>query len=295
MIGVFDSGFGGLTVLRALADALPERRFLYLGDHAAAPYGDRAPDDIHRLTRRAIEILFDRGCRLVVLACNTAAATSLRTLQRGWLAERHPDRRVLGVLVPMVEAITGVSWMTDAPRRPRPGQRRLVAVFATRRTVASNAYPAEIGKRAPEIEVVQQACPRLVDLIEKGAARAEMDGLIQGYGRALMERLDGRRPDAVMLGCTHYPLVADLFARALPEGTAILSQPDLVARSLAAYLERHPGIDRTDGAGAIRFLTTGAVEPTSTLGSQFFGAPVVFEAAGPGPLTSMATAARRTA
>ncbi|PKU26191.1 glutamate racemase [Telmatospirillum siberiense] len=279
MIGLFDSGFGGLTVLRAVADALPKRRFLYLGDHAAAPYGNRDPEDIDRLTRRSVEILFDRGCRLVVLACNTAAATSLRRLQQEWLPRHYPDRRILGVLVPMVEAITGVPWMADLPARPRREKERLIAVFATRRTVQSNAYPAEIGKRAPEVTVVQQACPELVDLIEAGAVRAELGAAVRRYAAALMERLNGRRPDVVMLGCTHYPLAADLFAEALPPGIDILSQPDLVARSLSAYLTRHPEIDTTAIPAGIQFLTTGDPLRTSALGSQFFGRPVTFTAA----------------
>ena len=153
MIGVFDSGYGGLTVLRALVGALPDRTFLYLGDHAAAPYGNRSPDEIVMLTRTAVERLFGSGCRLVVLACNTAAAIALRKLQQEWLPIAYPDHRILGVLVPMVEAITGQSWMSDpsGARRESPFRpARTVAVFATRQTVASNAYPGEIGKRAPE-------------------------------------------------------------------------------------------------------------------------------------------------
>ncbi len=281
MIGLFDSGFGGLTVLRAVADALPDRRFLYFGDHAAAPYGNRSRDEIHHLTKAAVERLFAQGCRLVVLACNTAAATSLRRLQQEWLPVRHPDRRILGVLVPMVEAITGVPWMADLPTRPRDEKRRLVAVFATRQTVLSNAYPVEIGKRAPEVTVIQQACPQLASLIEAGAPRAEMRGLVRRYVEALMERTAGRPPDVVMLGCTHYPLVADLFAEALPRGLEILSQPDLAARSLTAYLARHPEIDSPRLPAGTRFLTTGDPRRVSLLGSQFFGRTVIFQGIGP--------------
>ncbi len=278
MIGLFDSGFGGLTVLRAVADALPQRQFLYLGDHAAAPYGNRRRDEILDLTRVAVERLFERGCRLVVLACNTAAATSLRRLQQDWLPMHHADRRILGVLVPMVEAITGVAWMADLKTRPDGKKERLVAVFATQQTVLSNAYPSEIGKRAPEVRVVQQACPQLVSLIEAGAPKSDLRVLVRHYAAALMEKTEGRRPDVVMLGCTHYPLIADLFAEALPHGLEILSQPALVARSLTAYLARHPEFDTLPAPASVQFLTTGDPRRTSVLGSQFFGRPVNFQA-----------------
>lgn len=273
MIGVFDSGSGGLTVVRALADRLPERSFLYFGDHARAPYGERTAEEIFALTRDGVARLFGAGCRLVVLACNTAAATSLRPLQRGWLAERHADKRVLGVLVPTVEAVTGLSWQTEGAVSDAVST---VAVFATPHTVRSRSYPAEIAKRAPGIRVVQQACPSLAGLIEAHAPRAELRAAVAGYVAAMMERLEGRPPDVVMLGCTHYPLVADLFAEALPAGVGVLSQPRLVADSLAAYLGRHADIDRPDGPGGVRFLTSGDPEPASVLASAFFGRPVRF-------------------
>jgi glutamate racemase len=207
-------------------------------------------------------------------------------LQQEWLPKHHPERRILGVLVPMVEAITGVSWMGD---RAGPSSHpcdtknnRVVAVFATNQTVLSNAYPIEIGKRAPDVTVVQQACPQLVDLIEAGAARDRTRTLVRHYVDALMARVDGRSPDVAILGCTHYPLIADLFAEALPPGLEILSQPDLVARSLTAYLARHPEIDGSPAA--TRFLTTGDPRLTSILGSHFFGRPVTFQAiTRPGP------------
>lgn len=277
MIGVFDSGFGGLTVLRALHDALPDRRFVFLGDHCSGPYGNRAPDEILALTRRATGTLFDLGCRLVVLACNTAASTSLRRLQQDWLPNAYPDHRILGVVVPMVEAVTGMPWMADLPARPAEGRPQTVAILATRQTVLSNAYPVEIGKRAPWVKVVQQACPRLVDLIEGGAGRDAMAAMVRRYVDDLMEKLEGRAPDVVMLGCTHYPLIQDLFAAALPAGAAILSQPDLSARSLAAYLDRHPDLDQPDSAAPQRFYTTGDPDAVSRLGSVFFGRTVRFE------------------
>ena len=279
MIGFFDSGCGGLTVYDGIKRAFPRRSFLYLGDHAHAPYGERTPEDIRELTRRSVEILFGQGCTLVILACNTASANALRHLQQTWLPGAYPDNRILGVLVPMVEAITGMPWMADPAERPPVEKARTVAVFATSRTVSSNAYPIEVAKRAPEVRVVQQACPRLVDLIEHNAERAELRHAVQGYAEAMMAQLEGKAPDAVMLGCTHYPLVADLFAEALPDGVEVLSQPTLVARSLAHYLERHPEFD--DGEGLpTRFLTTGDAGKVAEVSELFLGRAVLFEGLG---------------
>jgi glutamate racemase len=276
MIGVFDSGHGGLTILRALTQHLPNRSFLYLGDHAHMPYGERSSQEIVALTRDAVDFMFRRGCKLALLACNTAAAVALRTLQQGWLAERYPERRILGVLVPTVEAVTGVSWLADAVPVKLDAPRRSIAIFATRRTVASNAYVEEIGKRAPHIDVVQQACPGIVDMIENGTPREEVKRAIDGFVADMLFQLAGRRPDAVMLGCTHYPIVADIFAEALPEGWGVLSQPQLVARSLSDYLGRRPDMDAPDAVPDLEFLTTGDASATSAFATTFFGKSVPF-------------------
>lgn len=276
MIGMFDSGCGGLTVLGAVTAALPDRSFLYFGDHAHAPYGNRSTEEIHHLSQAAVQRLFDLGCRLVIVACNTAAAHSLRRLQQEWLPRHHRERRVLGVLVPMVEAITGVPWMASEPTAREQAQPHTVAVFATRQTVASNAYPIEIGKRAPELTVVQQACPGLVDLIEAERPQAEIREAVHAYVGALLEKLGGRPPEVAILGCTHYPLVADLFAEALPASVRVLSQPTLVARSLTAYLQRHPDLDGPAAEPAVRFLTSGDAAQVSARSSAFLGRQVVF-------------------
>lgn len=276
MIGVFDSGSGGLTVLRALERRLPDRPFVYLGDHGNAPYGDRKPEDIYRLTLAALEALFGLGCRLVVMACNTAAATGLRRLQQTWLPDRHPDRRVIGVLVPMVEAITGVPWQAETVAGQHRGEPRTVAIFATRHTVRTGAFVAEIAKRAPEVTAVQQACPALVRLIEAHAPEEALRRAVRRYAGLLARRLGDVRPDAVILGCTHYPLVERFFAEALP-GIEILSQPEITARSLAAYLGRHPEF-AADAPAPLRLYTTGAAPQVSTLASRFFGRAVHFEA-----------------
>ena len=277
MIGVFDSGHGGLTVLRALVEAAPDRPFVYLGDHAAAPYGPRSEEDIYRLTVQGVERLFAQGCRLVVLACNTAAAVALRRMQQTWLPHAYPGRNVLGVLVPMVEAITRVPWMQEGPSADWLPEPRTVGVFATPATVASGSFPREIGKRAPDVQVVQQACPDLVPLIEQGAPDVVIAPVVRGYVAALLERLGGKPLDAVVLGCTHYPLVAHLFAEALPPGVEVLCQPTLVAKSLENYLERHPEYAPQGTLTALRFFTTGAAEPVGALAGRFFGRPTPFE------------------
>lgn len=263
MIGVFDSGSGGLSVLAALARALPGRRFLYLGDHARAPYGNRSPEEVLAFTRDGVDRLFAQGCRLVILACNTACALALRPLQETWLPSRYPDRRLLGVFVPLVEALTERPWNRDEGR-PDPGPRFRLAVFATPATVRSGAFGREVTRRLPGVEVAEIPCPGLVELIERGAPAAEIEAAVAGFLSPL-SAAGVPPPERAVLGCTHYPLVAGAFARALPPGTAILRQPAIVAASLARYLERWPAFDRKDGEadggdGAVALLTTGEPE-----------------------------------
>ncbi len=278
MIGVFDSGHGGLTVLRALAERLPGRRMVYLGDHAQAPYGERDAEDVYRLTLENIERLFAMDCRLVILACNTAAAVALRRLQRTWLEDAWPGRRVLGVLIPVVETIVRQPWHVEQPLTGPGAPSETVAVFATRRTVEARAYVGEILKRAPDVLIVQQPCPGLVDAIEAGAPEEEIRGLADGFTAALLGAMQGVLPDVAVLGCTHYGLVAKHFRAALPNTTALLHQPDLVADSLADYLDRHPEFaaapDETPGAV---FRTTGDAAAVSRVAERFFGETVKFE------------------
>ncbi|MEO3427312.1 aspartate/glutamate racemase family protein [Pelagibius sp. CAU 1746] len=280
MIGVFDSGHGGLTVLHALTERLPREAFIYLGDHGNAPYGRRSESEIYDLTLAAVERLFAEGCLLVLLACNTASAIALRRLQQNWLPEVAPERRVLGVFVPMVEVLAGVSWRdgTSVPGKVSPDG--MVAVFATQRTIHSGAYPFEVGLRAPRMRVVSQACPQLVAAIEAGEPEAVLRELVSGYVAEMLRQTEGRVPEAAVLGCTHYPLVAQLFAEALPGGVQLLDQPTIVADSLAEYLSRHDRFAAAPGdSGRRRFLTTGDPERVSAFASRFFGAPTSFEAA----------------
>ena len=278
MIGVFDSGHGGLTVLRALTGRLPERRWAYLGDHAHAPYGERESDEVYRLTLENIERLFRMDCRLVILACNTAAAVALRRLQRTWLDESWPGHRVLGVLVPVVEAIVRQPWHVEEPHTGPGAPSETVAVFATRRTVETRAYVGEILKRAPDVLIVQQPCPGLVDAIEAGAPEDEIRGLVEGFTAALLHDMQGVLPDVVVLGCTHYGLVAKQFRAALPKTAALLHQPELVADSLADYLNRHPEFAPAPGeTPGVELRTTGDVSLAARVAGRFFGEPVRFE------------------
>ena len=268
MIGVFDSGFGGLTVHRALIEALPGRDFVYLGDNRNAPYGVRPPIDVLNLTCAALERLFAEGCTLAVVACNTASTVALRWIQQQWLPVRRRDdgiaRNVIGIVVPTIEAATV----------QQTKQSSTIAVFATSRTVETDCYPIEIRKRRPDITVVQQACPELAGSIERGLPRDDLQALVAGYVNELLGKLDAA-PECVILGCTHYPLVADLFAAAMPPGVRIIHQPDATARALKAYVDRHPEYDGSH-AGRRKFLSTGFATEALPLIEKFWGDKVPF-------------------
>lgn len=269
-IGVFDSGLGGLTVLKALVRRLPDQDFVYLGDNGHAPYGVKSPDEIYALTVDGVRRLFAAGCRLVILACNTASAVALRRLQQTWLDPS--ERRVLGVFVPVIEHLTRRDWGDDGP--PTHTGLRDVALFATPATVASGAFPRELKFRARDVHVEPQACMGLVEVIEAGDfARAA--ALAREHVGALLARLPA--PQSAVLGCTHYPLVESAFREALPRGTALVAQPALVAESLAAYLARHPSF--RGGEGGALLTTTGDPEAVGASAALFLGAPARFVAA----------------
>lgn len=286
-IGVFDSGLGGLTVLERLASSMPNQRFVYFGDNARAPYGERSAEEVIAFTREGVETLFSAGCDLAVIACNTASAIALRPLQQGWLPRSdRPERRVLGVFVPIVEAITARPWRAPrwaGPQQSAPGQAlgpRRIAFFATKATVASGAFEREVAARIPDQQVISEACPGLAGAIERGAL-AEADAIAAAAVARALARAD-EAPEVAVLGCTHYPLVAAAFRKALPPETAIFSQPDIVAVSLARYLERH---SRFEGElGAVRFLTSGDPAAVTPVAQRFWSAhavgPIAFERAG---------------
>ena len=257
MIGVFDSGLGGLTVLRALVDRFPDSSFLYLGDHAHVPYGDRSSAEVIDLTRASVEALFAEGCKLVLLGCNTATAVAARHLQQKWLpSSPWRGHNVLGIVAPTVEAATQTPWAVSAPQYPQKYNTDVIGVFGTTRTITSGVYPEEIRKRCPRVTVIQQVCSRLAGAIEQEAREAELDRLVEEGVRGLLDQTDGMPPHRAILGCTHFPLVEHLFRRHLPPFTRILSQPEVVADSLEDYLARHPRyLDGNNGA-ALTLLTT---------------------------------------
>lgn len=260
MIGVFDSGHGGLTVFRELVSRFPAVSFVYLGDHARVPYGNRASDEIVSLTRLGVEALFRRGCRLVLLGCNTATCIAARTLQQAWLPmSGWRGHNVLGIVAPTVEAATQTPWAVTTPQYPQKYNSDVVAVFGTTRTIASHAYPEEIRKRCPKVTVVQQICPELAGAIEGGAPEEELDALVESGVAALLAQTEGVSPHRAVLGCTHYALVEHLFRRHLPAFTRLLSQPQVVADSLEDYLHRRPHYGQSENGGAVErtLLTTG--------------------------------------
>ena len=257
MIGVFDSGFGGLTVLQALLDRLPGYDYLYLGDSARAPYGTRSFETIYDFTREAVEFLFAQGCPLVVLACNTASARALRNLQQQLLPRKYPDRRLLGVVRPSAEALAGLPPGAVPGVTPPGLATGRVAVLATPGTVASDSYRLELEKLAPGLSLVQLACPLWVPLVEAG----ELDGPgVEYFLRRALDPLfaDAQAaPERVLLGCTHYPLLLPGIRALVPPAVEILTQGPIVADRLADWLVRHPEMERRLGRGGTRrFLTT---------------------------------------
>ncbi len=274
MIGVFDSGLGGLTVLRVLLDRFPHLAFTYLGDHAHVPYGNRASDDVVALTRAGVDLLFHRGSRLVLLGCNTATAVAARQLQQDWLpaSQWRGHCNILGIVAPTVEAATQTPWAVTAPQYPQKYNTDLVVVFGTQRTIDSGVYPEEIRKRCPKVEVVQQVCARLAGAIEAEASEAELDRLVADGVAAAMAQTNGSPPHRAILGCTHFPLVEHLFRRHLPPFTRFLSQPAVVSDSLEDYIGRHPRYvaQRDIGQPRLTLLTTGDPVITSAAARVFW-------------------------
>jgi glutamate racemase len=258
MIGVFDSGIGGLTVLRALREQFPQAAFVYLGDHANVPYGNRPSPEVVELTRAGVEHLFARGARLVLLGCNTATAVAARALQQDWLPQsRWRGRNVLGIVAPTVEAATQTPWAVTSPQYPQKYNTDVIAVFGTLRTISSGVYPEEIRKRCPRVTVIQQVCAELAGAIEDRAGEAQLDRLVAAGVSAAVAQNDGKPPHRAILGCTHFPIVEELFRRHLPPFTRLLSQPGIVADSLDHYLERHPGYAASTETARVELMTTG--------------------------------------
>lgn len=267
-VGIFDSGLGGLTVLDSVTRRLPEVPFVYFGDNAHAPYGVRTADDIFDLTCTAVERLWQEGCDLVILACNTASAAALRRMQETWVPA---DKRVLGVFVPLIEALTERQWGDNSP--PREVAVKHVALFATPATVASRAFQRELAFRAIGVDVEAQPCGGVVDAIEQGD-EILAEALVRSHVEALKRRMP--HPEAAILGCTHYPLMEKVFQDALGDGVKVYSQANLVAEALADYLTRRP---QFAGPGTqSKFLTTGDPAYVSNKATQFLRRKITFEA-----------------
>ncbi len=268
-VGIFDSGLGGLTVLDAVQKRLPDVPLVYLGDSAHTPYGVRDADNIYDLTTAATQRLFDAGCDLVILACNTASAAALRRMQEGWVPE---GKRVLGVFVPLIEALTERQWGDNSP--PREVAVKHVALFATPATVSSRAFQRELAFRAIGVDVEAQACGGVVDAIEDGDMILA-EALVRSHVDALKRKMP--TPDAAVLGCTHYPLMADVFQDALGPDVKVFSQANLVADSLSDYLDRRPEMIGPGKQSA--FLTTGDPRRVSDRATQFLRRKIAFDAA----------------
>jgi glutamate racemase len=272
MIGVFDSGHGGLTVFRALVARFPAISFVYLGDHANAPYGNRPSEEVVDLTRAGVETLFRAGAKLVLLACNTATCVAARSLQQEWLPQSEwTGRNVLGIVAPTVEAATQTPWAVSTPQYPQKYNTDVIAVFGTTRTINSFVYPEEIRKRCPRATVVQQICRDLAGAIEAARPESELDALVRHGVDGMMAQTGGMPPHRAILGCTHYPLVEPLFRRHLAPFTRLLSQPEVVSDSFEDYLSRRPrytGI--LDTLAAPRLLTTGDPAAVTIAGRLFW-------------------------
>ncbi|MGR3467187.1 MAG: glutamate racemase [Shimia sp.] len=268
-VGIFDSGLGGLTVLDAVSGRLPDQPFVYFADSAHAPYGVRDADDIYALTLAAVRRLWEEGCNLVILACNTASAAALRRIQERDVPE---GKRVLGVFVPLIEALTERQWGDNSP--PREVAVQHVALFATPATVASRAFQRELAFRAIGVDVEAQACGGVVDAIEEGDMILA-EALVRSHVDALRRKMP--RPEAAILGCTHYPLMQETFQDALGPDVQVFSQASLVAESLADYLLRRPEMAGT--GRETRFLTTGDPRKVSGGATRFLRRKIEFSAA----------------
>ena len=256
-IGVFDSGYGGLTILNKIREALPEYDYVYLGDNARTPYGTRSFEIVYEFTLQAVNKLFEMGCHLVILACNTASAKALRTIQMNDLPNIDPDRRVLGVIRPTAECIGSMT------------QTRHVGILATAGTIKSESYPLEVHKLFEDIKVSGEACPMWVPLVENNEANGEgADFFIRKYIDNLLAK--DRQIDTLVLGCTHYPILLPKIQKFIPQGVKVVAQGEYVATSLKDYLHRHPEMDmKCTREGKCRFYTTEAEDKFIESASMF--------------------------
>lgn len=261
-IGIFDSGYGGLTILSQIREQMPEYDFLYLGDNARTPYGTRSFEVVYEFTSQAVKALFDMGCPLVILACNTASAKALRTIQQIDLPKIDPRKRVLGIIRPTVESLGDIT------------QSRHVGILATSGTIKSQSYPLEIKKLFPDITVSGEACPIWVPLVESGEAQSDgADYFVRRHIDNLLAKDD--KIDTIILGCTHYPILYDKIRQYTPAHINVITQGEYVGRSLVHYMERHPEMDALcTKQGTCSFLTTESVDIFRGYASIFFDSTI---------------------
>lgn len=270
-------------MLKELVQKLPEYSYVYLGDNAREPYGSHTEEEIFEYTKEGVEFLFEQGCELVLLACNTVSAGALRRVQEEVLPKKYPHRRVLGILVPTIETLTGIPWGSPDRKKIFEASPEVVAVLGTEATVKSGAYTREISKRDPNIQIIEQACPDLTTLIVAEGTDAEISEAMHRYRAELekklrQERVDLTNPLTVVLGCTHYSLIKDLIRQELPDDIRLVDQSEIVATKLEQYLMRHQELDRrVDKTGKRRYLTTGEPSVVSRIGSKYYGEQITFE------------------
>ena len=261
-IGIFDSGYGGLTILSQIRERMPQYDFLYLGDNARTPYGTRSFEVVYEFTSQAVRTLFDMGCQLVILACNTASAKALRTIQQIDLPKIDPRKRVLGIIRPTVEYLDEIT------------QTRHVGILATSGTIKSQSYPLEIKKLFPDIVVSGEACPIWVPLVENDEAHSEgADYFVRRHIDNLLAK--DEEIDTFILGCTHYPILYDKIRQYTPQHIKVITQGEYVGKSLINYLERHPEMDALcTKQGSCKFLTTESGEIFKQYASIFFDSSI---------------------
>ncbi|PLX25657.1 glutamate racemase [Candidatus Parcubacteria bacterium] len=256
MIGVFDSGYGGLTIFKYIEESLPDYDYIYLGDNARAPYGDHSQEIIYQYTKQAVDYLFAQGCDLIILACNTASAMALRKIQQKYLPKYYPGKKVLGVIRPLAEAVGQISNSS------------IIAVMGTNSTVESGTYINEFADISKSIKVVQQACPLLVPIIEESREdHPETELILKGY----IEPLKKQNPDIVVLGCTHYGFLEGKIKKQFGKQTQVLNSGEVVAQKLSEYLEKHSILVKKSSDRKRVFLTSNSSEKFDKAAQKFLG------------------------
>ena len=262
-IGIFDSGFGGLSIMRDIVKKLPEYNYIYLGDTARTPYGNRSQEVIYKFTEQAVDFLFKAGCQLIVLACNTSSSEALRKVQQEYLPKYCPKKKVLGIIIPAVQAAVKTT------------KNNRIGIIGTESTITSRAFERELNKLNPKIKVFQKACSLLVPIIESGEKKSlAVDLILKEY----LEPLANKKIDTLILGCTHYGILENKIRRVLGKKIKIIIEGEIVAEKLKDYLKRHPETEEViNKQRKIKFLTTDLSDKFKVLGSKFFGKKILPE------------------